>query len=113
LTLKHSTTCTAVVANSGNANACTGERGFNDALAMVDATAQALGIDKSNVLVASTGVIGQYLPIENITEGIKTLASQLTATGSADAADAIMTTDTFAKEFAVTVTLSDATVTIG
>jgi glutamate N-acetyltransferase / amino-acid N-acetyltransferase len=94
-------TCSAIVVNSGNANACTGERGMNDAWTMVRESASALGIPETEVLVSSTGVIGQYLPMENVVSGIRQLPTQLSTSGSNAAAEAIMTTDTYAKEIAV------------
>jgi glutamate N-acetyltransferase / amino-acid N-acetyltransferase len=93
--------CSAMVVNSGNANACTGDRGMMDAWTMVRETANALGIPEEEVIISSTGVIGQYLPIENIVNGIRELPKQLSKSGSSDAAEAIMTTDTYAKEIAV------------
>ncbi len=93
--------CRAVVVNSGNANAVTGERGMNDAWTMVRTAAKSLGIPENEVLVSSTGVIGQYLPMENIVAGIEQLPALLSTDGSMDAAEAIMTTDTYAKEIAV------------
>ena len=104
---------TAFVVNSGNANACTGERGLADTWTMIDATAQALGIARADVLVSSTSVIGQYLPIEKIVTGIGTLAGQLSSEGHTDAAEAIMTTDTYMKEAAVRVAIDGTEVTIG
>ncbi len=103
----------AIVVNSGNANACTGERGMTDAQKMVSATASALGISENEVIVASTGVIGQIMPIEKIEAGIAELAPQLSAKGSQDAADAIMTTDTFSKSYAVKFELAGKEVRIG
>ncbi len=104
---------TAIVVNSGNANACTGERGMNDAELMLATAASALSVSINEVLIASTGVIGQYLPMDVITPGIETLATQLTSTGSDDAAEAIMTTDTFAKTYAVSFKIGDKEVRIG
>jgi glutamate N-acetyltransferase/amino-acid N-acetyltransferase len=103
----------AIVVNSGNANACTGERGVTDTWTMIDTTARALGISRQHVLVSSTGVIGQYLPIDKIITGIEMLAGQLSVDGHTDAAEAIMTTDTYMKEAAVRVTLNGTAVTIG
>jgi glutamate N-acetyltransferase/amino-acid N-acetyltransferase len=103
----------AIVVNSGNANACTGERGLNDAWAMVKTTARVLGIPEQNVLVSSTGVIGQYLPLEKILTGIEQAAPALSAEGGIDAAQAIMTTDTFPKEGSVQLELSGVTVSLG
>lgn len=98
--------CSAIIVNSGNANACTGERGMNDAWAMVQRTATVLGIPEEEVFVSSTGVIGQYMPMENIVAGIDALPALLSPEESMDAAEAIMTTDTFAKEIAVEFTTS-------
>lgn len=111
--LKRSPYCSAVVVNSGNANACTGERGLNDAWTMVKTTAVALGVPEEQVLVSSTGVIGQYLPMDKVVAGIQQLAGQLSRSGNNDAAEAIMTTDTYPKQVAVQFTLGNAVVTIG
>lgn len=89
--------CQAIVANSGNANACTGKQGIEDAEAVAGAAAAALGIPEDLVLVASTGVIGQPLNVSAIRGAMPKLASQLTPTGLHDIAQAIMTTDTFPK----------------
>ncbi|MCS7013002.1 MAG: bifunctional glutamate N-acetyltransferase/amino-acid acetyltransferase ArgJ [Chloroherpetonaceae bacterium] len=107
--------CSAIVANSGNANACTGERGLSDAWRMVRETATALNLPQESVLVASTGVIGQFLPMDRISDGIRRAALQLAASpeASRDAAEAIMTTDTCPKEFAVSFTLGEKNVHIG
>lgn len=103
----------AVVANSGNANACTGEQGLGDARAMAHAAAFALDLEPEQVLVASTGVIGVPMPMEVILPGIKQAAEALSEKGGQAAAEAIMTTDTFAKEIAVRVNLGGNQVTIG
>ncbi len=103
----------AIVVNSGNANACTGERGYNDCWEMVRLTAASLGITEREVLVSSTGVIGQYLPMEKLEHGIRDAAAMLDADGHTAAAEAIMTTDKFSKEFAVKVDLNGAEVAIG
>ena len=113
LQLKKSFHTRAIVVNSGNANACTGERGLNDAWSMAKTAATALGISESEVLVSSTGVIGQYLPIDKIESGIAAAVSLLSAEAHTDAAEAIMTTDTFVKELSVRVVLDGAVVTIG
>lgn len=112
-TLKRSKLCSAIIINSGNANACTGERGMNDAETMVALTASLVGVPRDEALVASTGVIGQYLPMVKITAGIAQAVAELSSSGSKDAAEAIMTTDTFAKEYAVNVDIAGATITIG
>lgn len=111
--LSRSGTASAIVVNSGNANACTGERGVTDTWTMIDATARALGVPRDQVLVSSTGVIGQYLPIDKIVTGIEMLAGQLSTGGHADAAEAIMTTDTYMKEAAIRVVLDGTAVTVG
>lgn len=90
----------AIVINSGNANACTGKQGWEGALAMAETTAEGLGIDKKLVLVASTGVIGRTFPTRKVVDGIKENIDKLSdrqVAGSL-AANAILTTDTFAKE---------------
>ena len=102
----------AVICNSGNANTCNAD-GEEKAQKMCDLIAAELHIDSSDVIVASTGVIGQVLPIEPIANSVKTLAEALSTTGSNDAAKAIMTTDTVEKEYALEVELDGKTVTIG
>jgi glutamate N-acetyltransferase/amino-acid N-acetyltransferase len=111
--LKRSPVCSAVVVNSGNANACTGERGLNDTWEMVKTTAQALNLPEEQVMVSSTGVIGQYMPMDKVVPAIAQLAGKLSTSGNGDAAEAIMTTDTFPKEAAVHFTLGKKVVTIG
>jgi glutamate N-acetyltransferase / amino-acid N-acetyltransferase len=93
----------AVVVNSGCANACTGDQGMQDARAMASATAEAIGCDSEQVLVASTGVIGVALPMDRVLSGIATTASRLARGAGAETARAIMTTDPFPKEHAVAV----------
>jgi glutamate N-acetyltransferase/amino-acid N-acetyltransferase len=87
----------AVVANSGNANAATGQRGELDARATAAATARMLDLDTEEVLVLSTGVIGARLPLDRILEGLPRAAKSLSPEGRA-AAEAILTTDTRTKE---------------
>jgi glutamate N-acetyltransferase/amino-acid N-acetyltransferase len=103
----------AIVVNSGNANACTGDRGMEDAWAMVGAAASALNVGRDEVLVSSTGVIGQFLPIDTITEGIKEAAAFLSPQGGGAAAEAIITTDTFVKEHALEFDINGVRVTMG
>ncbi len=91
----------AVVVNAGNANAWTGEQGEKDARSMADLTARETGIDPRDVAVASTGVIGRYLDMDKVSGGIAEAAAQLREDGSAEAARAIMTTDTHPKEMAL------------
>ena len=101
-----------VFANSGNANACA-PLGEENAKRMCSAIASALDMSNSDVLVASTGVIGQTLPIEVIESGVKELVSKLSYEGSKDAASAIMTTDLTMKELAVEFTVGGKTAKIG
>ncbi len=86
-------TCQAVLVNSGNANACTGRQGRQAALALSHATAKALGIPRSLVVPASTGVIGAQLPRERIEAALPSLVSDLSEGGAKRFARAIMTTD--------------------
>lgn len=92
----------AVIVNTGIANACTGDEGYEDAARMAELTAQALGIDGRNVMVGSTGVIGFTLPMDIIASGINQLKDILSDSRQAamDAANAILTTDTHKKEIA-------------
>ena len=99
----------AVICNSGNANTCNAD-GVEKAQAMCDLAAQALGIEPQDVVVASTGVIGQVLPMEPIQAGIPELVKSL---GSHAAATAIMTTDTLPKEAAAEVEIGGKTVKVG
>jgi glutamate N-acetyltransferase/amino-acid N-acetyltransferase len=92
----------AVVANTGKANACTGEQGFADARSMAAHTAQVIGCTPEEVLVLSTGVIGVNLPMDTILPGIDRTVGALSPGGWADAASAIMTTDTRPKLVSVT-----------
>jgi glutamate N-acetyltransferase/amino-acid N-acetyltransferase len=97
-------TLRAVVVNSGNANACTGEKGMRHALCMGAETAKAISSFKGHhlasrdVAVASTGVIGVKMPMDNVAEGIRRAAAELRPQGNEDAARAILTTDTFPKQ---------------
>lgn len=90
----------AIVVNAGNANACTGKQGYEGAKAMVKTAAEMLNIKETSVLVASTGIIGEPFPTENIVEGIRDIVFKLSNKSNAGsfAANAILTTDTFAKE---------------
>lgn len=111
----HQPKAQAVVCNSGVANACTGTKGYSYCVETAKAAAKELGIDENSVLVASTGVIGQQLPMEKLILGVQTMAPRLADTREAGslAAEAILTTDTVKKEVAVTVELGGTTVTIG
>jgi glutamate N-acetyltransferase/amino-acid N-acetyltransferase len=103
----------AIVVNSGNANACNGEQGWTDAVAMVNHAAEALGLPHRRVLSASTGVIGHALPMEKIIAGIQNASGKLHAGDSDDAAQAILTTDTFNKQVAVEFMLDGKTARLG
>lgn len=102
----------AVIVNSKNANTCNAD-GVEKASRMCELAAEALGIDDSEVVVASTGVIGQILPIEPIEKGIKQLVEGLSYTGNEEAATAIMTTDTIKKEYAVEFSVNGKTCRVG
>jgi glutamate N-acetyltransferase / amino-acid N-acetyltransferase len=103
----------AIIANSGNANACTGEQGMKDALDMVRLTAELLAVAPHEVLVASTGRIGENLPMDKILTGIRIAEQQLSDEGSAAAAQAILTSDTKPKEIAVTLKIDNRDICIG
>ncbi|MEX2661126.1 MAG: bifunctional glutamate N-acetyltransferase/amino-acid acetyltransferase ArgJ [Vicinamibacterales bacterium] len=103
----------AIVVNSGCANACTGADGMRDAEAMTALTARALAIDPRGVLVASTGVIGVTLPMQNVARGIGEAVRTLSPEGGPSAARAIMTTDPFPKEAAVEVHADAGTFRVG
>ena len=105
----------AILANSGCANACTGERGMRDARLSALATAGELGLDPSLVLVASTGVIGRPLPMDRLLAGMKAAVARLGATRAHGLAaeKAVMTTDTRPKEACATVTIGGKRVTVG
>ena len=105
----------AILANSGCANACTGEAGLKDAELSALATAGELGIDPSLVLVASTGVIGHRLPVDRLLAGMKVAAARLERSPAAGLAaeKAVMTTDTKPKEAAVRTRIGGRTVVVG
>lgn len=103
----------AVIVNSGNANCANGKTGYTSAVSMTESVAKRLWLDKREVLVASTGIIGATLPIKNIKDKIAPLVSGLSKDGGKLFAETIMTTDTVAKEFAVKVKIGSSVVTIG
>lgn len=103
----------AIVVNSGNANCANGKIGDRDAIKMTDLVSKALLLNKKEVLVASTGIIGVYMPMEKIEGAILELAAELSESNGSRFAEAIMTTDTVKKELAVKVKIGKATVTIG
>jgi len=103
----------AVVVNAGCANAATGPEGIADAREMAAATAKAIGGRPSDVVVASTGVIGTRLPMDKVQAGIGRAAARLGRDGGAEAARAIMTTDTRPKEARVPFAVGGVTLTVG
>lgn len=103
----------AAVVNSANANACTGKQGIEDAHAMADAVSTALGCTPEEVVVSSTGVIGVPLPMDVVLAGIDRASGALTSDGGPEAAEAIRTTDTFAKQHAVVVEMDGHRYTVG
>ena len=111
--IKNKSKVKAVVINSGNANACTGDDGLKDAKFSQYYCASSLGINPSEVLISSTGVIGQKLPMGKLLSGIDEIVPLLSANGGLDAAEAILTTDKKTKSFAVKVELENGEVTIG
>ncbi|HET6370338.1 MAG TPA: bifunctional glutamate N-acetyltransferase/amino-acid acetyltransferase ArgJ [Nitrospiria bacterium] len=115
LTARHllSGSTRAVLVNSGNANACTGRQGERDALEMASLAARALGVPRRSVCVASTGVIGEPLPLAKIRGALPRLASRLSRDGGHDAAEAILTTDTRTKEIALRGELAGGEITLG
>ncbi len=102
----------AVICNSGNANTCNAD-GVEKANLMAQFVEERCGINKDDVIVASTGVIGQPLPIEPIKNGMEKLANGLAYANSTNAAEAIMTTDTVKKEYALSCEIGGKTITIG
>ncbi len=103
----------AIVINSGNANACNGEEGMENAGEMAILIARELNIPSNDILVASTGVIGRPLPMDIIRDGIKKVACSKNLGSAKDAAESIMTTDTTPKSSAVKFDLCGASATIG
>ncbi len=103
----------AILVNSGSANACTGDRGLVDGYQCIKWAAEALAVPEDQVLVCSTGVIGQPLNMEKMAPGIRAAAEALAPGNNQEAARAIMTTDTFPKESAVEMTIGEGRVVIG
>lgn len=102
----------AVICNSGNANTCNAD-GIEKAKQMCSLAAEKLGISPEDMIVGSTGVIGQVLPMEPVEKAMDALAQGLSSTGSSLAAEAIMTTDTCKKEAAVQAVIGGKVVTVG
>jgi glutamate N-acetyltransferase/amino-acid N-acetyltransferase len=103
----------AIVASSGCSNVATGEQGIRDAREMTEIVAKHLRIPEERVLVASTGIIGRYLPMDKIRPALPKLVKGLSPEGSRLAAEGIMTTDTHPKEAALRVEIAGRRVTIG
>ena len=103
----------AVVINSGNANAATGEQGLENAKKVEVLAEELLGLGEDEVFVSSTGVIGQQLPVEKVLEGVRRIVPTLSVEQGTDAAWAIMTTDLVKKEVAYELELSGGTIRIG
>ncbi len=103
----------ALVVNSGNAHACTGAQGFRDALQMAKLTADRLELDPPQVLVGSTGVIGRFLPMTAVKNGIRLACDSLGPKGGEAASHAIMTTDTVPKTAELELQLGAASVRVG
>ncbi len=103
----------AVIVNSGNANACTGQIGDEHAAQTAQAVGEALHIPAGEVLVCSTGVIGVEMPIKTVLSGVSDIAGKLSDEGGKDAAEAIMTTDTCLKQCAVTYEYQGKLITVG
>jgi glutamate N-acetyltransferase/amino-acid N-acetyltransferase len=102
----------AIIANSGCANACTGKRGFADARATAEIAARELGLKPDSVYTASTGVIGEYLPMPKMAMGIATAVGLLSSTGWEQAAEAIMTTDIYPKIAVLQEEIGGKTITV-
>ena len=103
----------AVVINSGNANAATGEQGMENAKKVELLAEELLGLGEDEVFVSSTGVIGQQLPVEKVLDGVRRIVPNMTVEQGTDAAWAIMTTDLVKKEVAYELELSGGTIRIG
>jgi len=102
----------ALIINSGNANACNGAKGYEDAVTTTELVAKNLNILPSEVLVQSTGIIGLPLPMDKLISGINNIYPKLSKDGGEDASLAILTTDTFPKTVTVQIEIDNKTVTI-
>ena len=103
----------AILCNSGQANACTGQQGWEDTVTMATATASALDTTADQIMIASTGVIGQRIKLEPLVNHLPELVNQLSNEGSNAAAQAILTTDLVTKSYALETTLNGRPVRIG
>ena len=102
----------AIIANSGNANACTGKKGKENTLEIMEFTGKNLNVLGENILVASTGIIGRLLEVNKIKKGIISLIKKIDSGNYSGTAEAIMTTDTFIKEIAVEVKMKNGSIRI-
>ncbi|WP_369712510.1 bifunctional glutamate N-acetyltransferase/amino-acid acetyltransferase ArgJ [Leptotrichia sp. HSP-342] len=102
----------AIIVNSGNANSCTGETGFENAKKMTEFAANELELKKEEILVQSTGIIGVQLDMRKIETGISKICKEISKDGGNDAAAAIMTTDTFTKQICAEIEIDGKTVTV-
>ncbi len=103
----------AVIVNSGNANCGTGEKGKHDARKIISRLAECLKLKEDGILIASTGVIGKFLPLKKILSKIKNLVQGLNFNTADEVASSIMTTDTYPKQTAVEIKIKDRRVTLG
>jgi glutamate N-acetyltransferase/amino-acid N-acetyltransferase len=113
LARSHGANLRAVVANAGNANACTGEAGMRDAIRTARLVESLLNLPPDSAFVMSTGIIGHPMDMGKVETGLQSACQALSPTGGADAARAIMTTDLVPKEASATFQIGDATVTLG
>lgn len=111
--LEHAHFASAVVVNSGNANACTGEKGYEDAQKMAEMVENALNLTPHSALVCSTGVIGHLLPMDKIEAGIPKLVENLHEDASEEFGRAILTTDLALKSLAIELQTEKGTITVG
>lgn len=111
--LEHAHFASAVVVNSGNANACTGEKGYEDAQKMAEMVENALNLTPHSALVCSTGVIGHLLPMDKIEAGIPKLVENLHKDASEEFGRAILTTDLALKSLAIELQTEKGTITVG
>lgn len=102
----------AIIVNSGNANACTGEDGYKNAKKMTEIIAGKLNLHPTEVLVESTGIIGVQMDMEKVASGLEKIVPELSEEGGHNAGEAIMTTDTFPKNLAVKIEIGGKEVTI-
>jgi glutamate N-acetyltransferase/amino-acid N-acetyltransferase len=111
--LQEDSSMRGILCNAGQANAATGEQGWQDAIESAELLARELGISPQEILLASTGVIGQRIKMDRLRQGIPQLVNALAADGGKDAAQAIITTDLVIKEIALETKIEDRPVRIG